>query len=177
MICDEMHEEYPELLRDQYFEEIVPKDLPYTGNFIKVFSFFILTLWIWFLVGTEHYRKEEPKGSAETYKVKESDAMYTNVERKSLHDVYYESIDTPMTERRKSKFSRQGRSGSGRSSSTIYSGLFGVKNFISSKSEKGKNSNPSHSIFHNRREKKSSRTSGKIIFAFFIFDEYLSLQT
>lgn len=50
MIVDEMHEEHPELLRDQYWEEVVPKDLPYT-------------------VASEHYRREEPKGSAEHYKV------------------------------------------------------------------------------------------------------------
>lgn len=60
MIVDEMHEEHPELLRDQYWEEVVPKDLPYT-------------------VASEHYRREEPKGSAELYKVKQSDAVYANL--------------------------------------------------------------------------------------------------
>lgn len=60
MIVDEMHEEHPELLKDQYWEEVVPKDLPYT-------------------VASEQYRREEPKGSAEHYKVKESDALYANV--------------------------------------------------------------------------------------------------
>lgn len=60
MIVDEMHEEHPELLKDQYWDEVVPKDLPYT-------------------VGSEHYRREEPKGSAEFYKVKQSDAVYANI--------------------------------------------------------------------------------------------------
>ena len=60
MIVDEMHEEHPELLKDQYWDEVVPKDLPYT-------------------VASEQYRREEPKGSAEHYKVKESDALYANV--------------------------------------------------------------------------------------------------
>lgn len=60
MIVDEMHEEHPELLKDQYWDEVVPKDLPYT-------------------VASEQYRKEEPKGSAEHYKVKDSDALYANV--------------------------------------------------------------------------------------------------
>lgn len=60
MIVDEMHEEHPELLRDQYWECVVPKDLPYT-------------------VASEHYRKDEPKGSAENYKVKKEDAMYANI--------------------------------------------------------------------------------------------------
>ncbi|KAK0169176.1 hypothetical protein PV327_011732, partial [Microctonus hyperodae] len=60
MIVDEMHEEHPELLKDQYWDEVIPKDLPYT-------------------VASEQYRREEPKGSAERYKVKESDALYANV--------------------------------------------------------------------------------------------------
>lgn len=113
MIVDEMHEEHPELLKDQYWEEVVPKDLPYT-------------------VASKHYRRHEPKGSAETYKVKEADAMYANIMpgKRSLNDdVYadYESVDTPMVERRKNWFSRQmHRMGSMRSSSTAYSsgGLF-----------------------------------------------------
>ncbi|XP_065213919.1 bestrophin-4 isoform X2 [Planococcus citri] len=114
MIVDEMHEEHPELLKDQYWDEVVPKDLPYT-------------------VGSEHYRREEPKGSAEFYKVKESDALYANISnrRKSVipDDVYadYESVDTPVVERRKNWFQRQlTRMGSVRSSSTTYSsgGLF-----------------------------------------------------
>ncbi|XP_050529530.1 bestrophin-4 isoform X2 [Daktulosphaira vitifoliae] len=117
MIVDEMHEEHPELLKDQYWDEVVPKDLPYT-------------------VASEHYRRHEPKGSAEFYKVKESDALYANMAppnilRKSAahDDMYadYESVDTPMAERRKNWFQRQmHRMGSMRSSSTTYSsgGLF-----------------------------------------------------
>lgn len=117
MIVDEMHEEHPELLKDQYWEEVVPKDLPYT-------------------VASEHYRRDEPKGSAELYKVKEADAVYANIMpmKRISDDVYasqqfadYESVDTPMVERRKNWFSRQmHRMGSMRSSSTAYSsgGLF-----------------------------------------------------
>lgn len=60
MIVDEMHEEHPELLKDQYWEEVVPTELPYT-------------------VASEHYRRYEPKGSAENYKVKQADAMYANI--------------------------------------------------------------------------------------------------
>ncbi|XP_057671603.1 bestrophin-2 [Diorhabda carinulata] len=118
MIVDEMHEEHPELLKDQYWEDIVPKELPYT-------------------VASEHYRREEPKGSAEHYKIKAQDAVYANLitPKKSLipEDMYadYESVDTPIVERRKSNwFSRQiSRTGMGsiRSASTTYSsgGLFG----------------------------------------------------
>lgn len=108
MIVDEMHEEHPELLKDQYWDEVVPKDLPYT-------------------VASECYRRAEPKGSAEDYKVKDSDALYANLptQRKlGPEDVYadYESVDTPLVERRKNWFQRQlQRMGSVRSSSTTYS--------------------------------------------------------
>ncbi|XP_055841851.1 bestrophin homolog 15 isoform X1 [Episyrphus balteatus] len=109
MIVDEMHEEHPELLRDQYWECVVPKDLPYT-------------------VASEHYRRNEPKGSAEKYKVKTADAMYANImptKRNMTDDVYadYESVDTPMVERRKNNWlTRQlSRMGSMRSQSTAYS--------------------------------------------------------
>lgn len=127
MIVDEMHEEHPELLRDQYWEDVVPKDLPYT-------------------VASEHYRREEPKGSAEKYVVKQADAMYANLlparRRKvtsasaasasGADDTYadYESVDTPIVERRKNWFARQiTRMGSVRSASTAYSsgGLFGAR--------------------------------------------------
>lgn len=72
MIVDEMHEEHPELLKDQYWEEVVPKDLPYT-------------------VASEHYRRTEPKGSAETFIVKEADSLYANLlpSRKSVPDDVY----------------------------------------------------------------------------------------
>uniref|UniRef100_A0A1A9WG69 Bestrophin homolog n=1 Tax=Glossina brevipalpis TaxID=37001 RepID=A0A1A9WG69_9MUSC len=111
MIVDEMHEEHPELLRDQYWECVVPKDLPYT-------------------VASEHYRKDEPKGSAENYKVKKEDAMYANImpgggKRIVTDDVYadYESVDTPMVERRKNNWlvRQLSRMGSMRSQSTAYS--------------------------------------------------------
>ncbi|KAJ8922398.1 hypothetical protein NQ315_004343 [Exocentrus adspersus] len=122
MIVDEMHEEHPELLKDQYWDDVVPKDLPYT-------------------VASEHYRKEEPKGSADFYKVKTMDAMYANlVTPKKIYSArrhvrrlckWVESVDTPIVERRKSSnwFSRQiSRTGMGsiRSASTAYSsgGLF-----------------------------------------------------
>ncbi|XP_053687646.1 bestrophin-2-like [Sabethes cyaneus] len=105
MIVDEMHNEHPELLKDQYWDEVVPKELPYT-------------------VASEHYRREEPKGSAEHYVVKESEAVYANIggeKRSRNEEVYadYESVDTPMIERRKGWFGRQMTSM--RSSSTAYS--------------------------------------------------------
>lgn len=81
MIVDEMHEEHPELLKDQYWDEVVPKELPYT-------------------VASEHYRKEEPKGSAENYKVKASDALYANLltPRKTVvEDMYADYVSKLLT--------------------------------------------------------------------------------
>ncbi len=54
MIVDEMLHEKPQLLKDLYFNDSVPKQLPYTQE-------------------TKHLRKEEPKGSAEV--IEEADAM------------------------------------------------------------------------------------------------------
>lgn len=79
MIVDEMHEEHPELLKDQYWDEVVPRELPYT-------------------VASEHYRREEPKGSAERYKVKAADAMYANLipthRKATLDDMYADYVST-----------------------------------------------------------------------------------
>ncbi|XP_077302048.1 bestrophin 2 isoform X2 [Arctopsyche grandis] len=121
MIVDEMHEEHPELLRDQYWEDVVPRDLPYT-------------------LAAEQYRKGEPPGSADHYKVPPSESVYANLPtspRKShTDDTYadYESVDTPLVERRKNWFQRQiSRMGSMRSVSTAYSssGVF-TKNSLNS---------------------------------------------
>lgn len=80
MIVDEMHEEHPELLKDQYWEEVVPKDLPYT-------------------VASEHYRRHEPPCSADHYKVKAEDAVYANVQapRKSHDETYADYVSNPLT--------------------------------------------------------------------------------
>ena len=45
IIVDEMHEDHPELVRDQYWEDVIPADLPYT-------------------VAAEQYRRDPPQGSA-----------------------------------------------------------------------------------------------------------------
>lgn len=81
MIVDQMHAEYPELLKDQYWDEVVPKELPYT-------------------VASECYRRAEPQGSADHYKVKEHDAIYSNLLNPAQHrkiphpdDVYGEHPD------------------------------------------------------------------------------------
>lgn len=75
-----MHEEHPELLKDQYWDQVVPVDLPYT-------------------VASEHYRRYEPKGSAENYKVKTSDAMYANIiptKRQNFDDMYADYVSNSL---------------------------------------------------------------------------------
>ncbi|GAB0097842.1 Bestrophin homolog [Sergentomyia squamirostris] len=54
MIVDEMHHEHPELIRDQYWDEVFPEQLPYT-------------------VATEQYREEPPKPSTANVGVTKSD--------------------------------------------------------------------------------------------------------
>lgn len=83
MIVDEMHEEHPELLKDQYWEEVVPVELPYT-------------------VASEHYRRYEPKGSAENYKIKMADAMYANIiptRKSNFEDIYADYVSRIKYER------------------------------------------------------------------------------
>lgn len=46
LIVDEMHHEHPELIRDQYWDEIFPTELPYTA-------------------AAQQYREEPPKASTD----------------------------------------------------------------------------------------------------------------
>lgn len=55
MIVDDMHHNHPELMKDVYWNQVIPTALPYTEE-------------------TAHYRKDEPKGSAEN---------------KDEHEIYY----------------------------------------------------------------------------------------
>lgn len=66
MIVDEMHNEHPELLKDQFWDEVVPKELIYNQ-------------------GASHLRREEPKGSAENFKVKDTDALYANIVNSAMN--------------------------------------------------------------------------------------------
>lgn len=71
-----MHNEHPELLKDQYWDQVVPVELPYT-------------------VASEHYRKYEPKGSAEHFKIKPNDELYANIipsKRHQSDDVYADYV-------------------------------------------------------------------------------------
>jgi len=56
LIVDEMHHEHPELIRDQYWDEVFPSELPYT-------------------IAAEQYRDNIPEASTANIEVKDSDAV------------------------------------------------------------------------------------------------------
>jgi hypothetical protein len=59
LIVDEMHHDHPELLRDQYWDEVFPAELPYT-------------------VASEQYRDEIPEASTANIEVHPDDAMISS---------------------------------------------------------------------------------------------------
>lgn len=78
MVVDEMHEEHPELLKDQYWEQVVPQDLPYN-------------------IASERYRRTEPQGSTASLKVNPSESVYADLSSVKRHgnipdDVYAEYV-------------------------------------------------------------------------------------
>lgn len=80
MVVDEMHEEHPELLKDQYWEQVVPQDLPYN-------------------IASERYRKTEPQGSTASLKVNPNESVYADLSSVKRHsaipdDVYAEYVMT-----------------------------------------------------------------------------------
>lgn len=60
MIVDEMHHEHPELIRDQYWDEIFPNELPYSQ-------------------AAEKFREEHPEPSTAKIEVSKAAAMPTNL--------------------------------------------------------------------------------------------------
>lgn len=58
MIVDEMHHEHPELIKDQYWEQVFPSQLPYT-------------------IASEHLREEHPQASTDKIVVNKSQAEQT----------------------------------------------------------------------------------------------------
>lgn len=52
-----MHNEYPELIQDKYWDEVVPQELPYT-------------------VAAEQFKKGPPQGSTAHIEVKEADQEF-----------------------------------------------------------------------------------------------------
>lgn len=78
MVVDEMHEEHPELLKDQYWEQVVPQDLPYN-------------------IASERYRKSEPQGSTSALKVNPNESVYADLSSVKRHsaipnDIYGEYV-------------------------------------------------------------------------------------
>lgn len=59
MIVDEMHHEHPELIKDQFWDEIFPIEVPYTAE-------------------TEKYREQVPESSTANIAVSEKDAVPTS---------------------------------------------------------------------------------------------------
>jgi len=73
MIVDEMHEEHPELLKDHYWEQKVPEQLPYN-------------------LASEHFRQTEPQGSAAEIKVKNNESVYGELNSVKRHSVVPEEV-------------------------------------------------------------------------------------
>lgn len=57
MLVDEMHHEHPELIKDQFWDEVFPVEVPYTAD-------------------TEKYREEAPEPSTAKIKVPMHDAEH-----------------------------------------------------------------------------------------------------
>jgi len=116
-------ENSPELLQDKYWDECIPKEIPYT-------------------VGAEKYKKEEFIGSAEkTLNIKESDKVYADVynnrrvenrgaygskRHEAVYDDHYdldhyEDIGTPMTTKVSWLGKKMGRLDSVRSNNSMSS--------------------------------------------------------
>ena len=57
LIVDEMHHEHPELIKDQYWDEVFPAELPYTDT-------------------AEQFREQHPEPSTANIKVPKSAAEY-----------------------------------------------------------------------------------------------------
>ena len=67
MIVDDMHSNSPELVKDVYWNQVIPTALPYT-------------------VETAHYRKDEPKGSAE------NEEIYNNYNKSETYPIFKISV-------------------------------------------------------------------------------------
>uniref|UniRef100_T1JF98 Bestrophin homolog n=1 Tax=Strigamia maritima TaxID=126957 RepID=T1JF98_STRMM len=61
LIVDEIHQEHPELIKDQYWDEVMPQELPYTA-------------------ATEQYRRKPPKGSAVDISIPDDQAEFVPME-------------------------------------------------------------------------------------------------
>ncbi|XP_068083497.1 bestrophin-2 [Anabrus simplex] len=67
LIVDEMHHEHPELIKDQYWDEVFPTQLPYT-------------------VASEQYREQHPQASTANIEITKADAEPTNLRAQVMSD-------------------------------------------------------------------------------------------
>lgn len=79
MIVDEMHHEHPELIKDQYWDEIFPNQLPYTA-------------------GTERFREEHPAPSTAKIEVSKTEAMPTNLSSVKVDEMVGKTATTSQTQ-------------------------------------------------------------------------------
>ncbi|XP_013097191.1 bestrophin-4 isoform X7 [Stomoxys calcitrans] len=68
LIVDEMHHEHPELLKDQYWDEVFPNELPYT-------------------IASERFREEHPEPSTAKIEVSKNAAMPTVMSSVRIDDM------------------------------------------------------------------------------------------
>lgn len=68
LIVDEMHHEHPELIKDQYWDEVFPNELPYT-------------------IASERFREEHPEPSTAKIEVSKSNAMPTVMSSVRIDDM------------------------------------------------------------------------------------------
>lgn len=68
LIVDEMHHEHPELIKDQYWDEVFPNELPYTA-------------------ASERFREEHPEPSTAKIEVSETAAMPTTLSHVRIDDM------------------------------------------------------------------------------------------
>ncbi|XP_065372538.1 bestrophin-2 isoform X2 [Calliphora vicina] len=75
LIVDEMHHEHPELIKDQYWDEVFPNELPYT-------------------IASERFREEHPEPSTAKIEVSKNAAMPTVMSSVRIDDMVGNSSET-----------------------------------------------------------------------------------
>lgn len=62
-----MHHEHPELIKDQYWDEVLPNELPYT-------------------IAAERFREEHPESSTAKIELTKTEAMTSNLSHVRIND-------------------------------------------------------------------------------------------
>nr|XP_018900750.1 PREDICTED: bestrophin-2-like isoform X2 [Bemisia tabaci] len=117
LIVDEMHHEHPELIRDQYWDEVFPTELPYT-------------------IATEPFREKAPQPSTTNIAVTDAEAEYAapsslKIDEMSLNEQGDEGITFSAGRRSASRASRADRTMSAGSSNSLASSLHRVGSIAS----------------------------------------------